>query len=52
LKPKADLAGSEGAQGGNKERRIELDYVQNLEVEKDAKIGKLRDELEERKDKI
>ncbi len=47
---KGELAGFEGAQGGNKEDRIEIDYLQDTKTKCNANSEKLRDDPEERKD--
>ena len=44
------LAGFEGAQGGNKGRGFDCNELQDVKLLKDAKIVKLREDPEERKD--
>ncbi len=48
---KNDLAGFEGAQGGSKRAGFDISQSQNLQLSKDAGLVKLRDDLEERKEK-
>ena len=46
-----DLAGSEGAQGGNEQAGFVYDQLQNSKLSKDAAMSESRDELEEQKEK-